>query len=449
MNRNHIFSCLAALVLSTQLIAQVPAYVSTDNLTGFWNFNGNIDNSLSSGLSLTPGGNVNYAIDRNGVANSSLNNGGAYQNSIEGFDATNTFTIGGWVSPYLVQYSSYPSNFIGYFYKMDYEVMQMIGGPVVGTHTQFAFLSDFVSMGPGITDFGPDYGKLYFQTVIGGTTRILKSAANYNSNVWYHVMVSYDQSYLRLYVNGDCTDSLAVTGNLDYSNATGNNEWAGFTAYVNHNTWQSIESRTTLDQMGFWRRALQPCEVLNLFEESTANCGPVGIDAPTNLSATWNATTSEVVLNWEDNSSNETGFSIQRSTNGVDFTFVDNVTANVLTYTDNTVSPQTTYYYRVFAFNMVEDSEYSNIVQVTTGTASLYEENATAIRCYPNPAKELLTVDGLSIGDKLSITALTGEVLLEQVVLQTSIQLDLTCLASGTYLMRSGNGTPFKINIQH
>jgi hypothetical protein len=93
-------------------------------------------------------------------------------------------------------------------------------------------------------------------------------------------MVSYDQSYLRLYVNGACTDSLAVTGNLDYSNATGNNEWVGFTAYVNHDVWQSIESRTTLDKMGFWRRALTACEIDSLYHESNPCGGSVN---PTNI----------------------------------------------------------------------------------------------------------------------------------------------------------------------
>lgn len=447
--RKIYLQLISVCLSSSALFAQVPAFVATDSLQGFWNFNGNIDNALTTGLTLTPGGSVNYAIDRNGFANSSLNNGGAYKTSIDGFDATTGFTIGGWVAPFLITYSSYPNNFIGYFYKMDYEVMQQIGGPVVGTHTQFAFLSDFVSTGPGMTGYGPDHGKLYFQTVIGGNTRILKSTASYNSNYWYHVMVSYDQAYLRLYVNGDCTDSLAVTGNLDYSNATGNNEWAGFTAYVNHNASQSIESRTTLDQMGFWRRALQPCEVLNLFEESTANCGPVGIDAPTNLSATWNATTSEVVLNWEDNSSNETGFSIERSTNGVDFTFVNNLTANVLTYTDNTVAPNTNYFYRVFAFNTVEDSDFSNVVQVNTGTAGLSDPIASTIHCFPNPAQDKVLVEGLSIGEKVTITGLTGEVVLEQVVQQETMSLNVTNLASGTYLVRAGNHMPWKISVQH
>jgi hypothetical protein len=448
-NRNNIFLCLVTLLLSTQLNAQVPAYVPTDSLVGFWNFNGNVYNSLVSGISLTTSGANYYSADRNGNPNSALINGDAYQNSINGFNATNAFTIGGWVAPFLVTYSSYPSNFIGYFYKVDYEVQQQFGPPSVGTHTQFAFLSDLVLTGPSTTGPGPDYGKLYFQTVIGGITRILKSSNNYNTNTWYHVMVSYDQSYLRLYVNGDCTDSLAVTGNLDYSNATGNNEWTGFTAYVNHNPNNAIETFTKLDQMGFWRRALRPCEVLNLYQESSTNCGPTGIDAPTNLSATWSAANSSVVLNWTDNSDNENGFAIERSTDGVNFTFVSIVPMNVTTYTDTIASPQPTYYYRIYAFNMVEDSDFSNIVQVSTTTTGLNEESTKLIRCYPNPAKNLLTLEGISIGDKVTITGLTGEIILEQIAQQETTTLNLSKLASGIYLLHTANNKPIKISIQN
>lgn len=447
INKNNILLCIVALFLSAQLNAQVPSYVPSDSLVGFWNFNGNVNNSLVSGVSLSPGGNVNYAIDRNGVANSSLNNGGAYKTSIDGFDATNAFTIGGWVSPYLIQSSPLIANFIGYFFKMDYEVIQQAGPPSVVT-TQFAFLSDFVLTGPTTIGPGPDYGKLYFQTVIGGITRILKSSNSY-TNDWYHVMVSYDQSFLRLYVNGACTDSLAVTGNLDYSNATGNNEWVGFTAYVNHNVWQNIVSRTTLDQMGFWRRALRPCEVLNLYQESSTNCGRVGINAPTNLTATWNPTNSSVVLNWTDNSNNEDGFAIERSTNGVNFTVVNNVSINATTYTDSIFAPQPTYYYRVFAFNNAGDSSFSNVVQVNTTTTGLKEENTRLIRYYPNPAKELLIVEGLSISEKVTITKLTGEVILEQIVQQEKTTLNLSKLASGMYLLHTANHKPIKISIQN
>jgi hypothetical protein len=60
-----------------------------------------------------------------------------------------------------------------------------------------------------------------------------------------------------------------------------------------------------------------------------------------------------VVLTWADNSLNETGFTIQRSTNGGAWTYVGTVGQNVTTFTDATVARRTMYAYRVIANNMV------------------------------------------------------------------------------------------------
>jgi len=60
-----------------------------------------------------------------------------------------------------------------------------------------------------------------------------------------------------------------------------------------------------------------------------------------------------VALTWADNSLNETGFTVQRSTNGGAFTNVGTVGPNVTTFTDATVARRTSYSYRVIANNMV------------------------------------------------------------------------------------------------
>ncbi|MEZ4890064.1 MAG: fibronectin type III domain-containing protein [Crocinitomicaceae bacterium] len=130
-------------------------------------------------------------------------------------------------------------------------------------------------------------------------------------------------------------------------------------------------------------------------------------------------------MNWTDNSANESGFAIQRSTDGVNFTNLTNVAADVLTYTDNTVAPNTTYYYRVFAFNAVEDSDFSNVVQVTTGTASVSEMSLPSVRCYPNPAKDNLTLEGLSGSESIVRRRSPGEIVLERATSQETIPVDL------------------------
>jgi hypothetical protein len=56
-------------------------------------------------------------------------------------------------------------------------------------------------------------------------------------------------------------------------------------------------------------------------------------------------------LQWSDNSDNEDGFVIERSTDGVSFSALASVVANIATYDDLAVSGGITYTYRVAAFN--------------------------------------------------------------------------------------------------
>lgn len=59
--------------------------------------------------------------------------------------------------------------------------------------------------------------------------------------------------------------------------------------------------------------------------------------------------TAKVVLTWDDNSDNEAGFIIERSTDGRAFQRVAEVAANVTTFTDAGLGPGT-YWYRVRAY---------------------------------------------------------------------------------------------------
>jgi hypothetical protein len=92
--------------------------------------------------------------------------------------------------------------------------------------------------------------------------------------------------------------------------------------------------------------------------------------APSNLSAKA-ISSSRIDLSWQDNSSDETGFAIQRKT-GLDGVYAPLVTtgANVISYSDTGLTEGTTYYYCVQADRSGGNTEFSNEAAATTLLAS-------------------------------------------------------------------------------
>jgi hypothetical protein len=98
---------------------------------------------------------------------------------------------------------------------------------------------------------------------------------------------------------------------------------------------------------------------------ATPSAPPTAPAAPTNLVATA-ASRSRIDLAWTDNAPNETGFLIERSTNGTSFTQIAVVGSNVTTFGNTGLTSNKRYYYRVRATNAVGVSAYSNVANART-----------------------------------------------------------------------------------
>ena len=81
--------------------------------------------------------------------------------------------------------------------------------------------------------------------------------------------------------------------------------------------------------------------------------------APTGLQAVGGFR--RITLTWTDNSSNETGFKVDRSTDGITFSEIGSVGANVTSVANTGLQKNRTYDYRVRSYNNAGSSAPSNV----------------------------------------------------------------------------------------
>lgn len=96
---------------------------------------------------------------------------------------------------------------------------------------------------------------------------------------------------------------------------------------------------------------------------NTASATTPGIipAAPTNLRVTGSNHTS-ISLAWKDNATNELGFYIQRRREAGVWAIVATLPANRTTYTNTGLTPDTSYLYRIAAYNADGTTAYTNAV---------------------------------------------------------------------------------------
>ena len=170
--------------------------------------------------------------------------------------------------------------------------------------------------------------------------------------------------------------------------------------------------------------------------------------APTDLAASGQPGPS-VSLVWTDNATDETGFVIERATDGVTFSLLANVPADTTAYTDLAVLAGGTYSYRVAAVNLGGASAYAGPASVTLegpqppAAPTDLEANAEDI-----PAIDLAWVDNSADETGFVIERGTDGVtfsLLANVPADTTSYVDLAVLGGYTYTYRvaavNANGT--------
>ena len=227
-----------------------------------------------------------------------------------------------------------------------------------------------VGVGPGAIAVNPDTGLVYVANKGDGTISVIKESPKANS-----------QSVMRVSSEDSHGDQLPGFYTELYAE-NGTQLDAGYTPYnftlVNGQNYTVHVENYGSYKFNHWAdtRSTNSSRTMSISNDAQITAVYATIPThPSNLTATA-ASSSEIDLTWNvpssDGGSPVTGYRIQESTDDSTWTTIIKNTGNTNTaYDDTGLSPNTTYYYRVFALNSVGSSYRSNIASATTPILSV------------------------------------------------------------------------------
>jgi transcriptional regulator CtsR len=166
---------------------------------------------------------------------------------------------------------------------------------------------------------------------------------------------------------------------------------------------------------------------------------------PTNLLG-WSTSATQIQLSWNDTAHNEDGFIIEHSPNSPgNWTQAGAMTGpNVTTFSDNPLTADTTYYYRVKAHNSAGDSGYSNIVSATTTVWQVTVAVDDGLGTTPNTLSRALALatSGQTISFTTSVTFSLQPGGSWQPNVPQGVNMIGNCGANGPTITIDGTGLP-------
>lgn len=386
---------LITVFSATLLTAQnVPSYVPTNGLIGWWPFNGNANDESGNGNN----GSVNGATlsgDRFGISNSAYSFDGVddqitVSNSLS--LNPNQITVSCWVKPL-----QFPSNGEQYIINKSYDPSPR--------HWS-------IRIDPN--------GRLAVETRINNTYHIYLASDSLDLNSWSSLVLLFDSTSTKLILNGSVILSQVDSGNLTTST---NDLSIGF---FPHNSmppygyfWNGL-----IDDVGIWDRALDSLELHSLWntcQDSIVN-DPIsnsfqtvpGIAHFTAAHSDTNAT-----YQWQQN--NGTGWS-----NLSDFGIYSGTSTDSLILTGITTSLNG-YGYRCIIDACTLDT--TDVAYLTVVDNVGIEESSKDLIVSPNPTSGLISIN-LTRTTMYNVYNMNGQKVAEG---KTEGQIDLSNLPSGSY----------------
>ncbi len=250
-----LFTC------GSSIFAQVPSYVPTNGLVGWWPFNGNaIDENVSSydgsvsgaTLSIDRFSNLDKAYSFDGVDDIITLNG------TSGLDFNTGIGVSFW--------------------------MNITSLPATGESIIFSQQTSSSTSAIGFNISITSGGKLNFRLGNGSAATYSGALNNsVNMNQWIHVVCQFQNGMHEVYFDSQLVNSTsspnAIIGLPSVEMVIGDDTWAGTTAY-NFNG--------IVDDIAIWNRALSSCEIADLYNSQLGSMNSSATQTQISLdSYTW------------------------------------------------------------------------------------------------------------------------------------------------------------------
>jgi hypothetical protein len=250
---SYLLLTFLTLLVTNVATAQVPSYVPTNGLVGYWPFNGNANDESGNGNNGTVNG-ATLAADRFGNVNSAYSFAGVPERIDIGTNLNPNFSIGTPTSSWSVSSWINRNNFNGVIAFSDYNSIAGNNNP---GENDMTFITLNVDQSLAYASFRTNGEDVY---VSGG---------NISSDQWHQIAYTVNNGILKLFVDGNEVAQTFFDSNFNFYEspfyrigaAMWNGNYGGGTGII--------------DDIGIFNRALTADEVLALY--NGCNVAPAAI----------------------------------------------------------------------------------------------------------------------------------------------------------------------------
>jgi hypothetical protein len=234
MKQNNFFILLLIAGFTTIMTAQVPSYVPTNGLVGYWPFNGNA-NDVSTNANNGTNNGATLTTDRFGNANSAYFFNKSEQDNItiantSSYNFSNSYSINLW-------------------YKLDSNQQQSTTGVdynvFISKHQGGTYNSSFIIYTENVCR------PSTYMTTIDDVIGYISDPSMCDTSNWHMITMTFGSSNLKMYFDGILYNT--VTGLQNIKQTT-------LPIIIGEG-----EMRGNIDDIGIWNRALTTDEITNLY----------------------------------------------------------------------------------------------------------------------------------------------------------------------------------------